>query len=97
MAKVTSKLQVTIPKDIARAHGIEPGQQLRFESMGDWIRVLPEDVQSRDALSVEERLRLFDQATNRTKARADRLPMPEEPPKERDWTREKLYRRGSSD
>ena len=94
---MTSKLQVTIPKHIARAHGIEPGQQLRFESMGDWIRVLPEGVESKEELSVEERLRLFDQATDRAGARADRLPTSDEPPKERDWTREELYRRGSTD
>ena len=31
MAKVTSKLQVTVPKALAERYGIRPGDDIRFE------------------------------------------------------------------
>ncbi|MGH7844250.1 MAG: AbrB/MazE/SpoVT family DNA-binding domain-containing protein, partial [Candidatus Binatia bacterium] len=35
MSKVTSKLQVTIPKDIAEAYGIQPGSEIHWVPAGD--------------------------------------------------------------
>jgi AbrB family looped-hinge helix DNA binding protein len=92
MSKVTSKLQVTIPKAIADRHRIRPGDEIRFVSAGDGIRI--ERPEPAKPLSVAERLRLFDAATRRQRkrdARWGRLPTP----KDRGWTREELYTRGS--
>lgn len=96
MAKVTSKLQVTLPKRIAEAHGITPGDQIEFESSGDDIRIVTESKVRSSRLSREERLRLFDEATRRIQERSRRLPATGEPG-QRGWKREDLYRRGSSD
>lgn len=100
MSKVTSKLQVTIPKTIAGRHGIEPGSEIHFESAGDAIRVttLREDTVEYAAGrgDREFRLRLFDEATARQQAREagqrERLGMGAE----RGWKREDLYTRGDA-
>ena len=47
MAKVTSKLQVTIPKHIAEEYGIAPGDEVEFVPAGDSIRVIPPRQRSR--------------------------------------------------
>ena len=41
MAKVTSKLQVTIPKALAERYGIRPGDEIDWEPAGQFIRVVP--------------------------------------------------------
>ncbi len=41
MAKVTSKLQVTIPKAIAHQYGIAPGDEIEFKAAGDMIASSP--------------------------------------------------------
>ncbi len=91
MAKVTSKLQVTVPKVVADHFGIRPGDEIEWVIAGDSIRVLPTRRKSisRDA---PERLRLFDLATTRQKKRnaSSRL----KPARERGWTRQDLYERG---
>ena len=97
MAKVTSKLQVTLPKRIAEHHGISPGDEIEFESAGDVIRIVPAGRAHGAELSTEERLRLFDEATARARHRARVLPEPEEVPGDRDWRREDLYTRGEPD
>lgn len=97
MAKVTSKLQVTIPKVIADEYGIEPGDAIEFEAAGDVIRVRPARRQRRVCLSREERLRLFDDATARQQQREKTMRVPVDPATERGWTREELYARGESD
>ena len=95
MAKVTSKLQVTIPKAIADRCGIRPGDEIEWEVEGETIRILaPRARHAR--LEVAERLRLFDQATARQRAREAERPA-ERPARDRGWTREELYRRGGSD
>ncbi len=38
MSKVTSKLQVTIPKVIAEQYGIKPGDEIEFVPAGEVIR-----------------------------------------------------------
>ncbi|MBW8876674.1 MAG: AbrB/MazE/SpoVT family DNA-binding domain-containing protein [Acidobacteria bacterium] len=75
MSKVTSKLQVTIPKVVAERYGIRPGDEITWEPAGEVIRVVPPRPPS-PRLSLEERLRLFDEATERQRAReAGRPPM----------------------
>jgi AbrB family looped-hinge helix DNA binding protein len=95
MAKVTSKLQITLPKRIAEKHGIVPGDEIRFESTGHSITIIPGNQPGQTNLSREERLRLFDQATRRLDARAAELPT--STPSQRDWRRDDLYTRGTPD
>jgi len=96
MSKVTSKLQVTIPKTIADQYGIKPGDEIEFQPAGEVIRVVPPGGRRIPRLSVEERLRLFDEATARQREREARMQLPAEPPTERGWKREDLYERGKS-
>ncbi|HEY3202352.1 MAG TPA: AbrB/MazE/SpoVT family DNA-binding domain-containing protein [Thermoanaerobaculia bacterium] len=88
MAKVTSKLQVTIPKAIAERHRIRPGDRIEFVSAGEVIRVEPAG--RHKPLSVKERLDLFDAATRRLRRRRWTGPVPAD----RGWKREHLYDRG---
>ena len=41
MPKVTSKLQLTVPKAIADQYGIRPGDELQWIAAGEAIRVIP--------------------------------------------------------
>lgn len=88
MAKVTSKLQITIPKAIAERHRIRPGDSIRWVSAGDVIRIEP--MERRKPLSLKERVALFDEATRRVRRRRWKG----ESPNDRGWTREELYERG---
>jgi AbrB family looped-hinge helix DNA binding protein len=90
MSRVTSKLQVTVPKAIAQRFGIRPGDEIEFQAAGDAIRIEPAG--KRKPLSIEERLRLFDEATRRVRKRRWKG----KPPEGRGWTREELYERGRS-
>ena len=94
MAKVTSKLQVTIPKLIADQYGIAPGDEVEFVPAGDSIRLAPARQRVRTSLSLEERLRLFDEDTALQREREKHMVLPANPPAERDWKREDLYTRG---
>jgi len=89
MAKVTSKLQVTVPKALAERYEIEPGDEIAWEAAGDAIRVVPARRRPPDAAS---RLRLFDQATARQRERQRGVRAVRAA--ERGWTREDLYLRG---
>lgn len=40
-ARITSKGQITVPRDIRRALGVRPGDRLLFEEEGDEVRVRP--------------------------------------------------------
>lgn len=93
MAKVTSKLQVTIPKAIADAYGIKPGDEIEFEAAGQWIRVVPPGGRKRGMRSAEERLRIFDQMMAEQREREKRMKLPARAPKDRGWKREDLYLR----
>jgi AbrB family looped-hinge helix DNA binding protein len=95
MAKVTSKLQVTVPKAIANRFGIRPGDEIEFLPGDDSLRILlsPDKVPHQ----VEDRLRLFDQATRRQREREERLGRVEASATDRGWTREELYDRGRAD
>ncbi len=93
MSRITSKLQVTLPKALAERYGLRPGDDIRFEAAGEVIRVTPPNIRaSAMGLDVETRLRLFDAATARQRER-DAL-HPPRPARERGWTREDLYRHG---
>lgn len=93
MAKVTSKLQVTLPKRIAEQYGIAPGDRIDFVAAGPVIHLVPAGTQQPGELSTAERLRLFDAASARRRDYAARLPVPKDAPVRRDWTREDLYTR----
>jgi AbrB family looped-hinge helix DNA binding protein len=90
MAKVTSKLQVTVPKALADRFGIAPGDQIDWEPAGDAIRVVP--ARKRASREAAARVRLFDHATRRQKERE--AARPATPAAERGWTRDDLYDRG---
>ena len=95
MSKVTSKLQVTVPKALADRYGITPGDDIRFEEAGEVIRVVPADAGTQPGrFDVETRLRLFDAATHRQREREAERPARHSD--KRDWTREELYQRGRS-
>lgn len=94
MSKVTSKLQLTLPKRIAEQFGIKPGDEVEFVAAGDVIHLLPPGRRLAPPLSMEERLRLFDLSTQRQREHEKQLPLPAKRPDERGWRREDLYTRG---
>lgn len=105
MAKVTSKLQLTLPKAIAVQYRIRPGDNLDWLPAGEAIRVVKRDAAeaveaATAAKTIKERLQLFDQATARQRkrqaaagAQSSRTRMQSSG---RGWTREEIYERGLS-
>jgi bifunctional DNA-binding transcriptional regulator/antitoxin component of YhaV-PrlF toxin-antitoxin module len=93
MAKVTSKYQVTVPRKIADAYHIRPGDDIDWVPAGDVIRVVPPGGKA-TSQDPESRLRLFDQATERHRKRPSVRAVGQ--PRKRGWKREDLYRRGRS-
>ncbi len=94
MAKVTSKLQVTVPKALADRVGIQPGDEIEFVPGDGSLRiVLPAE---RTKYSVEDRLRLFDLATQRQRDREKHRTQTASG-SDRGWRREDLYTRGLPD
>ncbi|HEX4952504.1 MAG TPA: AbrB/MazE/SpoVT family DNA-binding domain-containing protein [Thermoanaerobaculia bacterium] len=92
MSKVTSKLQLTLPKVIAEMYGIAPGDEVYFEPAGAFIRIVPPRARAK-RLPMSERLRIFDMAMERVDLlQAGIEPAP--PGTSRGWTREELYDRG---
>jgi len=97
MAKVTTKLQVTIPKAIATRYGIAPGDEVNWIAAGDAIRVELGEKPSLRRGALEDRLDSFDQATERQTARqTGELPIDAVTETGRGWTREELYDRGGT-
>ncbi len=94
MAKVTSKLQVTVPKVLAQQYGIRPGDEIEWQAAGDAIRIVRAGLRPAP-LSTAERVRLFDRATARQKQRESGRRGPKRS-RTRGWTRAGLYRRGRS-
>ena len=99
MPKVTSKLQLTVPKRIADEYGIRPGDELEWIAAGDSIRVevIGRKAKAGHKLTAEERLELFDantkwldelQAKELKDAKAKRTRLTRE---NRGWNREDLY------
>jgi len=96
---VTDKLQVTLPKAIADRLGIRPGDEVEWQVAGGVVTLRPA-ASRRPARSIEERLRIFDEATQRQREREAEVKAvlgEIEQPKDRGWTREDLYRRGGAD
>jgi AbrB family looped-hinge helix DNA binding protein len=94
MSKVTSKLQVTLPKALADRFGIRPGDEIDWEVAGDGIRIL---TPARPAkLSVDDRIRLFDRSTQRQREREASRSKEAGSVRDRGWKREDLYERGGS-
>lgn len=89
MSKVTSKLQVTVPKAVAERFGIRPGSEIQWIPTGETLRIETERRKS-EPISTEERLRLFDAATDRQRQRNRRFRRAK-PGEDRGWTREELY------
>ena len=98
MSKVTSKLQVTLPKVVADQLGIKPGDQIEWEIAGETLRVIPASKQKLRKRDIPERLRLFDHATERQKKRAKSIDSALLKTAEmgRGWTREDLYSRSGN-
>lgn len=101
MGKVTSKLQLTVPKTIADQFGIRPGDNLEWFPAGEAIRIVPSRAKSAEGLSREERLSLFDKATLRQRQREEAVrrngsQASQRRPRNRGWKREDLYHRGLS-
>jgi bifunctional DNA-binding transcriptional regulator/antitoxin component of YhaV-PrlF toxin-antitoxin module len=90
MAKVTSKLQVTLPKALAERYAIRPGDEIAWEAAGDVIRVVPG--RGTPPPDREARLRLFDRASERQRRRDRSFKKTDAP--SRGWSREELYERG---
>ena len=99
MPKVTSKLQLTVPKAIADQYGIRPGDELEWIPAGDSIRVelVRRKANAGHELTTEEKLALFDantkwldelQAEQLKEARAKGSSVTRE---SRGWTRDDLY------
>ena len=92
MAKITSKLQVTVPKALAAQLGIRPGDDVDWTVSGNSLHVTPSRVRTQ-VLDLETRLRLFQQATDRQRRRQREVPMTQANV-DRGWSREDLYERG---
>jgi len=91
MVKVTSKLQVTLPKSLADQYGIRPGDEIQWESAGEVIRVIPRSSIAGQVGTPDlaTRLSLFDKASARQQNRqkgAESMTS-----KARGWTRDQLY------
>lgn len=88
MSKVTKKLQVSIPKNLADRYGIRAGDDLKWEPAGDNLRVrLAMTPEHRFDLS--DRVRFFDAATERQVRRQTIRSLQVE--QDRGWTRQGLY------
>lgn len=89
MSKVTSKLQVTLPKALADQYGIVPGNEIVWVAAGEVIKVLPPGSNSSKA-DPQTRLKLFDQSTLRQRRRQNGK-ISSRKLTARGWTREALY------
>ena len=92
MAKVTSKLQVTIPKAVADRLGIAPGDDVDWRVEGAAARVVRSS--SVRPLTPDAGRALFDDMMRRQDTRARGRRPTGRTPRDRGWTREELYRRG---
>ena len=90
MSKVTKKLQVSIPKVLADAVGIRPGDDLLWENADGVLRAYTEH-NPMNRPDVVERLRRFDETSARQAVR-DRSRWLEAA-MDRGWSREDLYTR----
>jgi bifunctional DNA-binding transcriptional regulator/antitoxin component of YhaV-PrlF toxin-antitoxin module len=91
VAKVTGKLQITLPKALADRCGIRVGDELTLRLVGNSIQV--DKRPARDASgTARDRLAHFDAATARQRSRERAASLG--PARSRGWSREQLYDRG---
>jgi hypothetical protein len=69
-----SRANYKFPKRIAEEYGIAPGDQIDFQPAGPAIRLVPAGALPSPELSLDERLRRYDCATERQREREARLP-----------------------
>ena len=93
MPRITSKLQITIPKRLAEQVGLGPGDEVEFLAAGDGIRMVPAGKARAGTLSTAERLRLFRAASERQRARDKAFQPARSGGGDRGWTRDDLYTR----
>jgi AbrB family looped-hinge helix DNA binding protein len=97
MSKVTSKLQLTVPKVIADRYGIKPGDELQWTPSGESIRIELGRGRSQSVpkLTVAEKLEIFDKASQRL-LRLQKQELKSATPERagRGWKRDDLYTRG---
>jgi len=93
VSRVTSKLQVTLPKAIADLHHVRPGSEIQFESGIDCIRIVVG--KSRLELPLEEKLRLLKEMRKRQQLRNNDFRRPAKAVR-RGWVRDDLYQRGAA-
>lgn len=97
MSKVTSKLQLTVPKVIADRYGIRPGDELQWLPAGESIRIELGRGRARFSppLTTAEKVELFDKGSERLRRlqQHDSKSRPAEH-RSRGWKREDLYTRG---
>jgi AbrB family looped-hinge helix DNA binding protein len=91
MTRVTGKFQITLPKRLVDAYGIHVGDEVEIVAAGESIAIRPAG-STAAALSPEERLRHFDEATRRQETRQHDAR--HSTAKDRGWTRQELYPRG---
>jgi AbrB family looped-hinge helix DNA binding protein len=99
MSKVTSKLQVTVPKSIADRFNIKPGDSIEWEAAGEIIRVVPPRKRAKSAVAPQDRLQHFDRATKRQRERQatfDSALLTASAQAGRGWTRADVYDRGGA-
>ena len=99
MAKVTSKLQLTIPKVVADQYGIRPGDDVVVTANGSFICMVPPS-RRREDLTTHERVKHFKQLLerhrNRRLIRSKARQTKGQAETDRGWKREDLYARGNS-
>lgn len=93
MTRVTKKFQITLPMHLVEAFGIRVGDDVKLVAAANSIRIVPANA-GRSDRSLEERLRLFDEATQRTELRAKEKKTPSAT--DRGWSRDELYDRGGA-
>jgi AbrB family looped-hinge helix DNA binding protein len=91
MTRVTGKFQITLPRRLVDAYGIKVGDEVELVATGDRIAIVPARTAAAP-LSNQERLRLYDAATRRQRAR-ERKVSRTGTAKDRGWKRDELYRR----
>ena len=91
MTRMTEKFQITLPMHLVEAFGIRVGDEVELVAAGTAIRIVPANA-VRSVRSLEERLRLFDGATQRAQQRAKEKKLL--PATDGGWSRDDLYGRG---
>ena len=91
MTRITGKFQITLPKRLVDAYGMRVGDEVDVIADGETIAIVPAGARH-TLLSPEERLRHFDAASERQKARKKARPGART--RDRGWSRDDLYARG---